>query len=67
MVKGTGAENDPYISEDKTAGLQERINGLKERGGKLALSCGRYEIEESIILDTPCIHLDGDSWSSGKY
>ena len=63
MTEGTGSENNPFLAEDGTAGIQTSINLLSERGGKLSLGCGRYEIEKSIEINTPCIHIDGDSWS----
>lgn len=58
-----GTEERPFISPDGTAGIQERIDALSIRGGKLPLECGRYDIDNTIKVNIPCIHIDGDSWS----
>lgn len=58
-----GSENHPFVSTDGTAGIQEKINALQERGGKISLACGRYDITKTIEVNTPCIRIDGDSWS----
>lgn len=48
---------------DTTAGLQAAIDALSERGGRLQIPCGQYNISETINVNTPCIRIDGDSWS----
>lgn len=58
-----GTEKNPFVSDDLTAGIQEKINTLRERGGKLSLPCGRYDIGKTIQVNIPCIRIDGDSWS----
>lgn len=63
MRLGIGTEDLPFYTEDGTAGIQAEVDALKERGGKISLPCGRYSIEETIKVDIPCIHIDGDSWS----
>lgn len=63
MNNSYGTEQNPYISEDKTAGIQALIDALCERGGKLELHNGRYNIERTIEVNTPCIRIEGDSWS----
>ena len=32
-------------------------------GGKLMLPIGEYTIEEPIVVDTPCIKIEGDVWN----
>ncbi len=63
MVQGLGTEEKPFVSSDGTAGIQERVDELRSRGGRLDLACGRYNITETITIDTPCIRIDGDAWS----
>ena len=43
--------------------FRKKLDRLWERGGKVSLACGRYEIEQSICVNTPCIRIDGESWS----
>ena len=53
QITAQGTEENPFVSDDLTAGIQEKINTLRERGGKLSLPCGRYDIGKTIqvILD----------------
>ena len=60
---GCGSEAEPYVSEDKTAGINTELFALSERGGVLNLKSGRYEIEAPIIFDTPSLALDGGVWA----
>lgn len=60
---GTGSEIDPFYSQDGTAGVQTGLDNLAERGGKIELKCGRYDIEKTIVLDTPSLCLAGEVWS----
>ena len=48
---GEGSESAPFYSEDGTANIQAGLNRLSARGGRLELTCGRYEIARSIVLD----------------
>lgn len=63
MRSGIGSEMNPFASDDKTAGIQEEIDALCERGGRVELPCGRYNLEKSIVVNIPCVHVDGASWS----
>ena len=49
--------------------MYDAINKLKQqleklhRGGKLFLPVGEYSIEETIVIDTPCVKLSGEVWN----
>ena len=60
---GDGSEAFPFRSEDGTANIQTGLNSLSERGGRLELECGCYEIMEKIVLDTPSTCLSGGVWA----
>lgn len=60
---GTGTEADPFYAPDQTAGIQPELMALSGRGGILTLESGRYNIEKSIVFDTPCICLSGGVWA----
>ena len=60
---GTGSESDPFHSGDGTAGIQKGLDALSERGGRLNLTCGRYDLTETVVLDTSSLCLSGDVWS----
>lgn len=60
---GTGSEHDPFHAEDGTAGIQNALDALSVRGGRLNLPCGRYEIERTITVDVSSLCLSGDVWS----
>ena len=60
---GSGTESAPYRSPDGTAGIQKKLDALAERGGRLHLSCGRYDLEHTVVLDTSSLCLSGDIWS----
>lgn len=34
-----------------------------EKGGKVYLPVGQYEVDEPILIDTPCIKLEGEVWN----
>lgn len=59
---GKGTEADPYASADGTAGIQQRLDDIAERGGLVNLGCARYDISSTVIIDTPCVKLSGDVW-----
>ena len=60
---GSGSESDPYRSEDGTAGIQAELDALSARGGVLSLKSGRYDIEKSIVFDTPSLSFSGGVWA----
>jgi hypothetical protein len=60
---GVGSESAPFSSADGTAGIQAELDRLSARGGRTELSCGRYDIERPIILDTPSSCLSGGVWA----
>lgn len=62
-VMGQGTEDKPFISADGTGGIQEAINNISRRGGKVYLPCARYDISSSIKVDAPCIKLEGEVWN----
>ena len=62
-VYGCGSESDPLRADDRTAGIQTRLSAYTERGGALRLPCARYDITDSVILDTSSLALLGDVWS----
>ena len=63
LRRGGGTETDPFYSEDGTAGIQHGLDLLSDRGGKLPLENGRYDLTTSVILDTSSTCLAGDVWS----
>lgn len=63
LCHGSGSENDPFRCADGTAGIQREVDGLAERGGILSLDSGRYDIEKSILIDTPSLCLTGGVWA----
>lgn len=60
---GVGSEDDPFRAPDGTAGIQRQLDAMSERGGLLELTSGRYEIERSIIFDTPSLRFSGGVWA----
>ncbi|MBQ2279339.1 MAG: hypothetical protein II333_12280 [Clostridia bacterium] len=60
---GSGSEELPFRSEDGTAGIQTDLLRLSARGGRMELTCGRYDIERSILLDIPSTCLSGGVWA----
>ena len=42
--------------------IQEKINALKQ-GGKVYLPTGQYDIYKPLVIDTPCIKLEGEVWN----
>lgn len=34
-----------------------------QRGGRIYLPVGEYQIEETIVLDVPCVKLEGEVWN----
>ena len=63
LLSGNGSEDKPFCSENGTAGIQQELDGLAERGGILQLVSGRYDIEKSILIDTPSLCLTGGIWA----
>lgn len=63
MRHGLGSESQPYFSANGTAGIDKEIKALSERGGLVHLANGRYDLSETICIDTPCIRLEGDVWA----
>ncbi len=60
---GNGSENNPFTSIDGRAGINDLLSSLSSRGGAVTLKCGRYDISEPIIFDTPSSRLSGEVWS----
>ena len=61
--KGSGREDDPFRASDGTAGIQTELDALSSRGGVLTLESGRYDVEKSIVMDTPSLCLSGGGWA----
>lgn len=36
---------------------------LSERGGLVHLDCGRYDLSDTVCINTPCTRLQGDVWA----
>ena len=60
---GNGSEQNPFRATDGTAGLQAELDALTARGGVLQMTSGRYDIERSILLDTPSLCMTGGVWA----
>lgn len=58
-----GIDTQRFSSQDGTAGIGAQLAGLSGRGGRVYLPVGRYEIEQSVEIDAPCIRLEGEVWS----
>ncbi|MBE6577778.1 MAG: hypothetical protein E7653_06540 [Ruminococcaceae bacterium] len=43
--------------------IQVALNAIKASGGKVHLGAGSYELESSIVVDTPSSKLEGDVWA----
>lgn len=63
MRIGNGSEQNPFRATDGTAGLQAELDALAPRGGVLQMVSGRYDIERSILLDTPSLCMTGGVWA----
>lgn len=61
--QGDGSETNPYRSADGTAGIQDELSALSERGGILNLKSARYDIERPIVIDSSSLCLDGGVWA----
>lgn len=48
--------------QPKCDGLKAELAMLK-KGGKLYLPVGTYDIDETILMDTPCIKMEGEVWN----
>lgn len=46
------------LSTELNLGLAKLTNG-----GRLYLPVGKYDIDEPIVIDTPCIKLEGEVWN----
>ncbi len=42
--------------------IQSKLNELP-CGGKVYLPVGQYDISEPVVIDTPCIKLEGEVWN----
>lgn len=62
-TSGEGTERSPYHSKDGTAGLAQRLEAVADRGGRVFLPIGRYEITNTVTVDTPCTMLEGEVWN----
>ena len=60
---GCGSESDPYRADDGSAGFNSALKNLEERGGRLRVPCGRYDITESVVLKTSSTKIAGDVWA----
>lgn len=63
LRQGIGSECDPFRAADGTAGIQPELETLSSRGGILNLISGRYDIEKSVVFDTPSLCLSGGVWA----
>ena len=63
LCTGNGSEAEPYRAADGTAGINTALAALSERGGKLTLSCARYDISEPILMGLSSTKLAGEVWA----
>lgn len=45
------------------AEMQKNLDALRKTGGRLTLTCGRYDLDAPLIIDTPSLCLCGEVWS----
>lgn len=60
---GNGSEADPYRSADGSAGINTALSSLSERGGRLRLPCGRYDVTKPVVLGLSSTKIAGDVWA----
>lgn len=60
---GAGSEEEPFRSDDGTAGIKSALSELGLRGGRLELESGRYDIDNPIVVDSSSTCLSGGVWA----
>ncbi len=60
---GEGTEKAPFRSADGSAGINQALSALTERGGLLRLPCARYDVTAPIVMDLSSTKLAGDVWA----
>lgn len=60
---GVGSETEPFHSDDGCAGIKTELSALADRGGKLRLESGRYDIDAPITVDSSSTCLSGGVWA----
>ena len=48
---------------DHAKPIQQKLEGLTETGGRVMLSCQRYDLPRPLVIDTPSLCLCGEVWS----
>ncbi len=47
----------------KQPDIQEKINGIGTRGGRIRLPALQYDVRETLCIDQPCVCLEGEVWA----
>ncbi len=63
FANGVGTPNNPYRSEDGTAGLGEALKSVSERGGRVRVPVGRHDISNTAKIDDGSVWIDGEVWN----